>query len=79
MMSTQNGQLRIARKETSSSSWMTCNLELNAFSIELNSADLEVYADGGDKGRCPCIVAESEEQTRLANTYRQMCDIQHAM
>lgn len=41
----------------------TYNLELNTLSIELNGANLEVNANGGDEGRRPCVVAETEEET----------------
>ncbi len=46
----------------------THNLELDTFSIELNCPDLEVYADSGDEGGCPCVVAEAQEQARLPDT-----------
>jgi len=43
-------------------------LELDALSFQLDGAYLEVNADRGDKRGCPPIVAEAEQQTRLANT-----------
>lgn len=41
----------------------TYDLQFDAFSIQFNGTDLEVDADGGDERGCPCIVAETEEQT----------------
>ena len=46
----------------------TYNLELNPLPIQLDCANLEVDADGGNERRGPSIVAETEEQTRLADT-----------
>jgi len=43
-------------------------LKLDALSFQLDGAYLEVNADRGDERGCPPIVAEAEQQTRLANT-----------
>lgn len=45
----------------------TNNLQLDAAAVELNCADLKVDADGGDEGGRPCVVAEAQQQTRLAD------------
>lgn len=42
---------------------VTHNLKLDPLAIELNGPDLEVDADGGDEGRCPSIITESEQET----------------
>ena len=46
----------------------THNLQLDALPVELDCANLEVNADGRDEGGGPCVVAETEKQTRLADT-----------
>ena len=46
----------------------TYDLELNPLPIQLDCANLEVDADGGNERRGPSIVAETEQQTRLADT-----------
>lgn len=45
----------------------THNLQLDALAVEFDGADLEVDTDRGDEARSPGIVAESEEQARLAD------------
>ena len=47
----------------------THNLELDALAVEFDGTDLEVDTDGGDKARSPGIVAEPEEQARLADAW----------
>ena len=57
----------------------TYDLEFDALSIEFNGTDLEVDTDGRDERGRPCVIAETEEQTRLSNTWntgllrRQLC------
>jgi hypothetical protein len=46
----------------------TYDLELNPLPIQLDCANLEVDANGGNERRGPSIVAETEQQTRLADT-----------
>lgn len=50
----------------------TYNLKLDTLSVEFNCPDLEVDADSGDEGGCPCVVAEPQKQARLSNTYFQV-------
>src|ERR1700761_2486416 len=45
------------------------NLEFYPLAVEFDGTDLEVNADGGNKGRCPCVVAEPKQQTGLSNTF----------
>jgi hypothetical protein len=45
-------------------------LQLYSFAIKLNRTNLEVYANGGNEGGRPRIVAEPQQQTRLSNTYQ---------
>ena len=47
---------------------MTHNLELDALAIELDCPNLEVYADGGDEGGRPGVVAEPQQETGLPDT-----------
>lgn len=37
------------------------NLQLNAFAVELDGADLEVDADGRDEGRGEAVLAEAQQ------------------
>jgi hypothetical protein len=41
----------------------TYNLKLDALSVEFNCSDLEVYANGRDERRRPCIVTEAQQET----------------
>jgi len=43
------------------------DLQLDTFSIKFDCPYLEVDADGGDERWCPCVVAETEQETRLAD------------
>ena len=45
------------------------NLEFYPLAVELDGTDLEVNADCGNKGRCPCIVAEPKQQTGFSDTF----------
>jgi hypothetical protein len=47
----------------------TYNLQLYSFTVKLNRADLEVYADCGNEGGRPRIVAKPQQQTRFSDTY----------
>jgi hypothetical protein len=51
------------------------NLQLYSFSIELNCTDFEVYANRGDEGGRPCVVAEPEQETGFSDTCQidQVC------
>lgn len=44
------------------------NLELDAFAVKFDGTNLEVDANSGDEGRCPCVVTKAEKETRFANT-----------
>lgn len=55
-----------SRKETENG--LSYDLEFYPLTVELDGPDLEVNADCGDKGRCPCVVAEPQQQTGLSNT-----------
>lgn len=43
------------------------DLQLDALPVQLDRADLKVNADGRNKGGCPRIVAEAQQETRLAH------------
>lgn len=45
------------------------DLQLDALGVELDGADLEVDADGGDEGRRERVVREAQQQTRLADAW----------
>ena len=51
---------------------MPYDLEFYPLAVEFDGTDLEVNADCGNKGRCPCVVAEPEQQTGLSNTFDRM-------
>jgi hypothetical protein len=42
-------------------------LQFHALAVQLDGADLEVYADGRDEGRCEGVFAEAEEAAGLAD------------
>ena len=46
----------------------THDLKFNTFAVQFDSADLEVDTNCGNEGRCPCIITETQQKTRLANT-----------
>jgi hypothetical protein len=46
------------------------NLQFYSFTVELNCTDLEIYANCGNEGGRPRIIAESQQQTRLSDTYQ---------
>lgn len=45
------------------------NLQLYSLPIKLDCTDFEVYANCGDKGGRPCVVAEPKQETGFSNTY----------
>jgi hypothetical protein len=45
-------------------------LQLYSFTVKLNRTDLEVYANRGNEGGRPRIVAEPQQQTRLSDAYQ---------
>jgi hypothetical protein len=49
--------------------WVSYDLEFYPLAVELDGPDLEVNADSGDKGRCPCVVAKPKQQAGLSNTF----------
>jgi len=44
------------------------DLEFDALSLEFDGPDFKVNSDGGDEAGRPGVVAEPEQQARLANT-----------
>ena len=48
-----------SRKKTENG--LSYDLEFYPLTVELDGPDLEVNADCGDKGRCPCVVAEPQQ------------------
>lgn len=59
--------MSICREETENG--LSYDLEFYPLTVELDGTDLEVNADSGDKGRCPCVVAKPKQQTRLSNAF----------
>lgn len=64
---TEQAPGRTGRGRLTVTSVATYDLELDALPLELDRADLEVDADGGDEARGPGVVAEAQEETRLAD------------
>ena len=53
---------------------MPYDLEFYPLAIEFDGTDLEINADCGNEGRCPCVVAEPKQQTGFSDTFEAVKD-----